>query len=121
LGPEPKLQPPAEAVPEEQGNAQATSPEGTGRTQQRVREEAETSMREDLKSTSREAVEKSEVREQEAAQPGPPAAPESRAGAKELPIQDYDSLTTGQITNRLAELSGEQIKRLRDYSGSQNH
>jgi hypothetical protein len=43
------------------------------------------------------------------------AAPESRADAEELPIEDYDSLDVNQITQRLGGLSDEEIARLRDY------
>ena len=43
----------------------------------------------------------------------------SRAGslreAGELPIEDYDSLNVNQVTQRLRELSAEEIKRLQDY------
>jgi ABC-type transporter Mla subunit MlaD len=43
------------------------------------------------------------------------AIPESRAGAEELPIEDYDSLNVNQISQRLGELSVEEIEQLRDY------
>ena len=43
-------------------------------------------------------------------------APEKgRADAEELPVEDYDSLTLLQITQKLGELSVEEIERLRDY------
>jgi len=40
---------------------------------------------------------------------------ESRANAGALPLEDYDSLTVSQITQRLGELSVEEIEQLRDY------
>ncbi len=40
---------------------------------------------------------------------------ESRANAEALPLEDYDSLTVSQITQRLGELSVEEIEQLRDY------
>jgi uncharacterized protein YdiU (UPF0061 family) len=42
-------------------------------------------------------------------------APESPAEAEELPIEDYDSLNVNQVSQRLGELSVEEIERLRDY------
>ena len=44
----------------------------------------------------------------------PEAVPESRAGA-ELPLEDYDSLNVEKISQRLGDLSVEEIERLRDY------
>ena len=42
------------------------------------------------------------------------APPESQEGAK-LPLEDYDSLTVEQISERLDDLSVEQIRQLRAY------
>ncbi len=42
-------------------------------------------------------------------------APESPTDAEELPIEDYDSLNVNQVSQRLGELSVEEIERLRDY------
>ena len=43
------------------------------------------------------------------------APPESQEEAAELPLQDYDSLTVEQISERLDDLSAEQIRQLRAY------
>lgn len=40
---------------------------------------------------------------------------ESPADAEGLPLEDYDSLTVSQVTQRLGQLSVEEIERLRDY------
>ncbi len=45
--------------------------------------------------------------------------PSSQAEADNLPLEDYDSLNVQQISQRLDELSDEEIRRLRDYE-SQN-
>src|SRR5215210_5363720 len=42
------------------------------------------------------------------------AAPERQAGAQ-LPLEDYDSLTVEQISERLDDLSAEHIRQLRAY------
>jgi len=39
----------------------------------------------------------------------------SGADAEGLPLEDYDSLTVQQVTQRLGQLSVEEIKQLRDY------
>jgi hypothetical protein len=41
--------------------------------------------------------------------------PESQEGTAELPLEDYDSLTVEQISERLDDLSAEQIRQLRAY------
>ncbi len=46
-------------------------------------------------------------------------APSSQADGDDLPLEDYDSLNIRQISERLDELSDEEIRRLRDYE-SQN-
>jgi hypothetical protein len=38
-----------------------------------------------------------------------------QADAEELPIEDYDSLNVHQVTQRLRELSIEELEQLRDY------
>ena len=43
------------------------------------------------------------------------APPESREEAAELPLEDYDSLTVEQISERSDDLSAEQIGQLRAY------
>jgi hypothetical protein len=40
---------------------------------------------------------------------------EGRSEAEGLPIEEYDSLTVSQVTQRLLELSIEEIEQLRDY------
>lgn len=43
------------------------------------------------------------------------APPERQAGAEEPPLEDYDSLTVEQISQRLDGLSAEEIRQLRRY------
>jgi hypothetical protein len=43
------------------------------------------------------------------------AVEEGRSEAEGLPIEEYDSLTVSQVTQRLLELSVEEIEQLRDY------
>ena len=73
--------------------------------------------REEISSTIREAVRRSEEGSwQEHQEAGiTPAPKESRADAEELPVESYDSLTLLQVTQKLRELSVEEIERLRDY------
>jgi hypothetical protein len=40
---------------------------------------------------------------------------EARSHAQELPIEEYDSLTVSQVTQRLRELSLKEVEQLRDY------
>ena len=115
-------------------SARAASQELTEQAQKRVSEEAgevhtqgveetERSVREDIGSIIRESVRRSRVRSsREASETGgreePQAgttAPETRVDVEEIPIQDYDSLNVHQVTQRLGELSVEEIERLRDY------
>ena len=44
----------------------------------------------------------------------PEGAPESRAGG-DLPLEDYDSMNVRQVSERLGDLSVEEIRQLRDY------
>ena len=46
-------------------------------------------------------------------------APSSQADGDDLPLEDYDSLNIRQISERLDELSDEEIRRLRDYESQQ--
>jgi hypothetical protein len=43
------------------------------------------------------------------------AVEEGRSHAQGLPIEEYDSLTVSQVTQRLRELSLEEVEQLRDY------
>ena len=43
------------------------------------------------------------------------AVEEGRSDAEGLPIEEYDSLTVSQVTQRLLELSLEEVEQLRDY------
>lgn len=76
---------------------------------------------EEISSVVRESVRRSEEgsREEEpqdTTTTDTPDLEESRADAAEgLPIEDYDSLNVQQVTQRLGELSVEQIEQLRDY------
>ena len=78
-------------------SAQATSQELTDQAQTRVPEEAgETPAR------STEEGERS-------------TGENTQAEAGELPIEDYDSLNVHQVTQKLGELSVEELEQLRDY------
>lgn len=80
--------------------------------------EAEGAPREELRNIIRESVRRSEegVREEEKPQARTTSAPEEgRADAEEPPVEDYDSLSLGQISQRLLELSVEEVEQLRDY------
>ena len=46
------------------------------------------------------------------------ALEESPADAEELPIEEYDSLNVEQISQRLEELSDEELEQLRRYEGA---
>jgi hypothetical protein len=43
------------------------------------------------------------------------AVEEGRSDAERLPIEEYDLLTVSQVTQRLRELSLEEVEQLRDY------
>jgi len=80
--------------------------------------EAEGPPREEMRSIIRESVRRSEegVREEEEPQARTTSAPEEgRADAEEPPVENYDSLSLGQISQRLLELSVEEVEQLRDY------
>ncbi len=90
--------------------------------QREAAEEAESSADEAPRSPEggvRSAIRESVRRSEEAAgREGPrgEAAPEeARADAEGLPLEDYDSMSVNRVTQRLGELSVEEIERLRDY------
>ena len=88
------------------------------------------SLRETRKAEGQEAEDREvEVREEpqavttaEADLQEPQAAttttPKIQADAEELPIEDYESLNVNQVTQRLGELSVEEIERLREYEAN---
>jgi hypothetical protein len=81
--------------------------------------EAEEDPTEGIKSITKESARRSEEGDgwKEESQGGKPAAAveEGRSEAEGLPIEEYDSLTVSQVTQRLLELSVEEIEQLRDY------
>jgi hypothetical protein len=81
--------------------------------------EAEESPSEEIKGITKDSARRSEEGDdwEEEAQGGNSAAAveESRADAEGLPIDEYDSLTVSQVTQRLRELSLEDVEQLRDY------
>ncbi len=72
------------------------------------------SLRETRKAEDQEA-EDQELEVWEEPQAATTTTPEIQADAEELPIEDYESLNVNQVTQRLGELSVEEIERLRDY------
>lgn len=77
--------------------------------------------REEIRSIIRESVRRSQegIREEEEPQDGTTPAPEEgRADAEEPPVEDYDSLSVGQVNQRLLELSVEEVEQLRDYEAA---
>jgi hypothetical protein len=78
-------------------------------------EEVERSPSEDLRSTIRESVRRSEAGREEELQARTATSEEVSAETEELPIQNYDLLSVHQVTQRLGELSIEELERLRDY------
>ena len=81
--------------------------------------EGEESPDEEIKGITQESARRSEEGDgwEEESQGGESAAAveESRADAEGLPIEEYDSLTVSQVTQRLVELSLEEVEQLRDY------
>src|SRR5215204_4020970 len=75
---------------------------------------------EDIRSIIRESVSRSGAgsREEEEPQAESTAPKQSRAGDEELPIEDYDSLNVKQISERLEELSDEEVEQLRRYEAA---
>jgi hypothetical protein len=87
----------------------------------RLEEEEEVSPSKDIRSIIRESVTRSGAgsRGKEESQAESTAPEQSRrAGDEELPIEDYDSLNIKQISERLAELSDEEIEQLRRYEAA---
>jgi hypothetical protein len=86
--------------------------------------EAEGAPREEIRSIIRESVRRSqegvrEEEEEEEPQDGSTPAPEEgRADAEEPPVEDYDSLSVGQVNQRLLELSVEEVEQMRDYEAA---
>ena len=52
---------------------------------------------------------------------GTPAAPESRAAAEALPIEDYDRLNVEAVSRRLVGLRVEELERLRNYEAENKY
>jgi hypothetical protein len=81
--------------------------------------EAEEGPSEKTRGLTRESARRNEDGDdwEEESQGGESAAPfeEGRSYAEVLPIDEYDSLTVSQITQRLRELSLEEVEQLRDY------
>ena len=87
--------------------------------------EAEEGLSEEIGGLTREAARRSEGDDgwEEESQGGESAAAveEGRSEAEGLPIEEYDSLTVTQVTQRLKELSLEEVEQLRDYeAGNRN-
>ncbi len=103
--------------------AQEREPEEAGEVLVRGTGEAERSPGEDIRSIIEESIRRSRAgSSREAPEAGSREEPqagstvlESRADTEELPIEDYDSLNVNQVTQRLRELSVEEIERLQDY------
>jgi hypothetical protein len=78
--------------------------------------EAEEGPGEEIRSAVRESVRRSKEGRGGEPQAGATAAPEeSQADSGGLPIEEYDSLNVNEVTQRLGELSVEELERLRDY------
>ncbi len=78
--------------------------------------ETRRSSEEEVRSAIRESVKRSEETVGREGPRAEAAAPEEgRADAEGLPLKDYDSLSVNRVTQRLGELSVEEIERLRDY------
>ncbi len=100
-----------------------SSAKESAREAQRIAREAEQELAgevergpsEDLRSTIRESVRRSEVGRGEELQARTATSEEVSADTEELPIQGYDLLNVHQLTQRLGELSIEELERLRDY------
>jgi hypothetical protein len=78
--------------------------------------ESEEGPGEQIRNAVKESVSRSEEGSGREPQAGATAAPEESQGDTEgLPIEEYDSLNVSQVTQRLGELSVEELERLRDY------
>ena len=75
---------------------------------------------EDIRSIIRESVSRSGAGSRQEVPQAESTTPEQsrRAGDEELPIEDYDSLNVKQISERLAELSDEEVEQLRRYEAA---
>jgi hypothetical protein len=93
---------------------------GTTRAQRRA-EEAERRVEEAKRSTEQaesraeEAERRAEEAERRAEEAERGSSEADSQGGDDLPLADYDSLNIRQISERLDELSVEEIRRLRDY------
>ena len=87
-----------------------------------IADEAEEAPSEDIGSIVRESVSRSEVgsRQEEEPQARTSASEQSRADDEQLAIEDYDSLSVKQISERLRlqELSDEEVEQLRRYEAA---
>ena len=95
--------------------AESNAKESAREAEQDVAGEVERRPSEDLRSTIRESVRRSEVGKGEELQARTATSEEVSADTEELPIDDYDLLNVHQVTQRLGELSIEELERLRDY------
>ena len=95
--------------------AESSGKESAREAEQDVAGEAERSPSEGLRSIIRESVRRSEVGRGEELQARTATSEEVSADTKELPIDGYDLLNVHQVTQRLGELSIEELERLRDY------
>jgi len=78
---------------------------------------------EDIRSLVRESVSRSEAggsRQEEEEPQTETTVPEQSglAGDEELPVEDYDSLSVRQISERLEELSDKEVEQLRRYEAA---
>ena len=83
-----------------------------------VLQEEEPPPGEDLRSIIRESVTRSGAGSRGELQAESTVPEQSRAGEEDLPIEDYDSLNVKQISERLEELSDEEVERLRRYEAA---
>jgi hypothetical protein len=95
--------------------AESSAKESAREAERDVAGEVERSPSEDLRSTIRESVSRSEVGRGEELQARTATSEEVSADTEELPIDGYDLLNVHQVTQRLGELSIEELERLRDY------
>src|SRR5919112_1106618 len=86
---------------------------GTTRAQRRA-EEAERRVEEAKRSTE-QAESRAEEAERRAEEAERGSSEADSQGGDDLPLADYDLLNIRQISERLDELSVEEIRRLRDY------
>ena len=87
---------------------------GTTRAQRRAAEEAERRA-EEAERQVEQTQRRSEEAERRAEEAERSSSEGESQGGDDLPLADYDSLNIRQISERLDELSVEEIRRLRDY------